>query len=79
MLKMGIDVRCKREEVRGKKEESILVDDESQPSAGFLSFKGCKSMKKHTLCIGNRFFLLPLHPKYDKSYSNGYWKSHKRA
>ena len=29
-MKMGIDVRCKREEVRGKKEESILVDDESQ-------------------------------------------------
>jgi len=31
VMKMGIDVRCKMENVRGKKEESIIVDDESQP------------------------------------------------
>lgn len=36
-------------------------------------------MKKHTLCVENRIFLLPLHQKYDKSYSNGYRKSHKRT
>ena len=39
----------------------------------------CESMKKHTFCFGISFFLLPLHRKYDKSYSNGYRKSHKRA
>ena len=39
-MKMGIDVRCKREEVRGKKEESILVDDESQPRLAFYRLSG---------------------------------------
>lgn len=34
------DVRCKMENVRGKKEESILVDDESQPRLAFYRLSG---------------------------------------
>lgn len=37
-----------------------------------------KSTKKHTFCIMLQKKLLSLQQKYDKSYSYGDWKSHKR-
>lgn len=36
-------------------------------------------MKNHTFRITFQFFLLLLHMKYDKSYSDGYRESYKRT